>query len=275
MSGRPALGAVATIMGTVVSIAAPAETDPAVFAAAGKAAFDRLRHADEVFSPFIEDSAVSRIRDGRLALADLGAHPDGAEIREILAVCGALKVQSRGAFDAWAVGDPPAFDPCGAVKGWAAERASAVLAAEGVPRHLLGAGGDVRARGGAAERPWHIGIIDPHRPGEVLAVAELTEGAVATSGPAERGAHIWDPVHRRPAAGIAQVTVIGSSLTWADGYATAAVALGAEAYDWLSALARRTGYQALTVDADMGVWWTDGMPDYVPGLREHATGSTR
>jgi FAD:protein FMN transferase len=275
VSGRAARGAVATIMGTAVSIAAPAETDPAVFATGTAAAFDWLRHADEVFSPFKEDSPVSRIRDGRLTLADLGSHPNGAEIREILALCGALKAQTGGAFDAWAVGDPPAFDPCGAVKGWAAERASAVLAAEGVGRHVLGAGGDVRARGGSAETPWHIGIADPHRPREVLAVAEVAEGAVATSGSAERGVHIWDPRRRRPASGLVQVTVIGPSLTWADGYATAAVALGAEAYGWLSDLARRTGYQALTVDCETGVWWTEGMPEHVPGLREHAAGHRR
>lgn len=262
-------------MGTVISVAAPEDTDPELFEAATEAAFALLRHADEVFSPFKPDSPISRIRDGRLALADLGAHPDGAEIREILAVCAALKAQSGGAFDAWAVGDPPGFDPCGAVKGWAAERASVVLAAEGVDAHVLGAGGDVRVRGTLERAGWHVGITDPHRPGRLLAAAELTGGAVATSGLAERGSHIWDPLHGRPAGELVQVTVIGPSLTWADGYATAAMALGEQAYAWLSGLARRTGYQALTVDAGTGVWWTEGMPAHIPGLLEHATTGAR
>ena len=246
----------AEIMGTVVSIAAPAETDADRFEIATRAAFAELRHADEVFSPFKPDSPISQIRDGRLSLADLATHPDGTPIRHVLAVCAALKEPSRGAFDAWAVGDPPAFDPCGAVKGWAAERASAVLAGHGLPVHALGAGGDIRLRG---TRPWGIGIAHPHRPGELIAVADVADGAVATSGVAERGAHLWDPRHRCAATTLAQVTVIGPSLTWADGYATAAMAMGTDAYDWCADLAHRTGYQSLVVDAEGQARCTEGM----------------
>ncbi len=54
-------------------------------------------------------------------------------------------------FDAWAVGDPPHFDPCGAVKGWAAERASALAVAHGLPRHVLNTGG-VRLHSGSSAR---------------------------------------------------------------------------------------------------------------------------
>jgi thiamine biosynthesis lipoprotein len=262
MTGRRT--ATAAIMGTVMSVAAPGGADAESFAAATGAAYAWLRHADEVFSPFKADSPVSRIRDGRLPLAHLGTYPDGAEIREVLDLCASLKTQSQGAFDAWAVGDPPVFDPCGSVKGWAAERASDVLVQYGLPRHVLGAGGDVRVRGGSGDRPWRVGIVDPHRPGGPLTVAELSDGAVATSGTAERGPHIWDPRAARPASHLVQVTVIGPSLTWADGYATAAMALGEQAYGWLTALADRTGYQALTVDRETGVWWTPGMPEYVP-----------
>jgi thiamine biosynthesis lipoprotein len=172
-----------------------------------------LRHADEVFSPFKANSAVSRIRDGRLPLADLGSHPDSAEVREVIDLCASLKAQSEGAFDARAVGDPPVFDPCGAVKGWAAERASDVLVGCGLVRHVLGAGGDVRVRGGGGDRPWRVGIVDPHRQGRLLAVAELHDGAVATSGTTKRGAHAWDPHAARPASHLAQVTIIGPSLT--------------------------------------------------------------
>jgi thiamine biosynthesis lipoprotein len=273
MTGRRT--ATASIMGTVMSVAAPADTDPELFAKATEKAFSRLRHADELFSPFKRDSPVSRIKDGRLPLTELDTHRCGAQIREVLAVCASLKAQSGGAFDAWAVGDPPVFDPCGAVKGWAAEKASAVLTSHGLSRHTLGAGGDVRVRGGSDEEPWRVGITDPHTPGRILAVAELTGGATATSGTAERGAHIWDPRNRRRASHLAQVTVIGPSLTWADGYATAAMALGAQAYGWLNALAGRTGYQALTIDHRTGVWWTPGMPGHLPSLRGHAVADER
>jgi thiamine biosynthesis lipoprotein len=111
-----------------------------------------------------------------------------------------------------------------------------------------------------------VGITDPHRPGQVLTVAELADGAVATSGTAERGAHIWDPRTGRAASDVVQVTVIGPSLTWADGYATAAMALGPQAYDWLTGLAEQTGYEGLVVDRETGVRWTPRMAEYVPAL---------
>ena len=287
------------VMGTVVSAAAPDATDPDVFAAATAAAFAYLRHVDEVFSPYKPDSPVSRLRDGRLAFDALREHPDGDEIREILALCALLRTQTDGAFDAFKVGDPPMFDPCGAVKGWAAENASRILADHGVPRHALSAGGDVRVRGGGphpadpdgtrtfdddsdsdsdsdSSQAWRVGIADPHRPGHILAVVHRADGAVATSGTAERGAHITHPRTGRPATALASVTVTGPDLALADGYATAALAMAGEdrpaaAYAWLTDLAARTGYQALTVDRDTGVWWTDGMARLTPALTGHGS----
>src|SRR5579884_3270222 len=117
--------AVEHIMGTAISLAAPEDTDPGVFAT------------------YKADSPISRIRDGRLPLSALAEHPDGDLIREVLALCGQLQRESGGAFDAWNVGDPPQFDPSGAVKGWAAENASRILTARGLTRHALNAGGDV------------------------------------------------------------------------------------------------------------------------------------
>jgi FAD:protein FMN transferase len=276
------------VMGTVVSAAAPDSADPDVFATATAAAFAHLHHVDEVFSTYKPDSPISRLRDGRLGFEALRDHPDGDEIREVLALCALLRTESGGAFDAFKVGDPPVFDPSGAVKGWAAEHASRILAQHGLPRHALSAGGDVRLRGGndddtgtpgtpagsGARQPWRVGIADPHRPGQVLTVIHATDGAVATSGTAERGAHVTHPPTGRPATALASVTVTGPDLALADGYATAALAMAAEdrpaaAYAWLTDLAARTGYQALTVDRDTGVWWTDDMPRHAPALADH------
>ncbi|WP_370219350.1 FAD:protein FMN transferase [Kitasatospora sp. GAS1066B] len=255
------------VMGTVVSLTAPDTTDPALFETAATAAFAHLHHVDRVFSPYLSDSPISRIRDGRLPLADLVGHPDGPQIREVLDLCERLKQDSGGAFDAWAVGDPPRFDPCGAVKGWAAEHACALAAAHGLPRHLLNAGGDIRLYSGNDPALWRVGITDPHHPGTVLTVLHLRDGAVATSGTAERGTHVFDPRTARPAAALTQVTVTGPDLTLADGYATAALAMATDprgrtaAQAWLAALAARTGYQALTVDPFGVTWHTAQLPD--------------
>lgn len=56
--------------------------------------------------------------------------------------------------------------------------------------------------------------------------------AVATSGTAERGAHILHPRTGRPAAsGLLSITLVGRHLTDTDAYATAAFAMGPDALD--------------------------------------------
>lgn len=73
-------------------------------------------------------------------------------------------------------------------------------------------------------------MSDPLRPGGLAAVvsaAGVTELAVATSGSAERGAHVVDPRTGRSAVtDLLSVTVVASRLTWADCWATAAFAMG-------------------------------------------------
>lgn len=282
--------AVEQIMGTAISLATPDSTDPALFADAARAAYDHLRRIDEIFSTYKPDSPVSRIRDGRLPLTDLPSHPDGDLIREVLALCAQLERESGGAFDAWNVGDPPAFDPSGAVKGWAAQNASRLLTERGLSHHALNAGGDVSVHGGTAPppaskstdtaTPWRVGITDPHRPGHVLLAIERVDGAVATSGTAERGLHVFDPRTHQPASALAQVTVTGPDLALADGYATAALAMAGtnqahQAYAWLAQLAQRTGYESITVAPDTGVWWTPGLRRYAPDLPDHPARSGR
>ncbi|MEU7019099.1 FAD:protein FMN transferase [Streptomyces sp. NPDC046203] len=228
------------VMGTVVSFTLRHRPTPAL-----RAALDRavalLHEADREFSPFLPDSATSRMRRGELGRADAPAR-----VRRVLELCELAHSRTRGAFDAWAAGP---VDPCGLVKGWAAERAWRVLRAAGAGDTCVNAGGDVRV--GGAPGPggvWRTGIADPRRPGRLLAVVAGRDHAVATSGTTERGAHITDPRTGAPAAGLLAVTVTGPELLWADVYATAAVVLGErEAHRWIAAL---PGYALLTVTAD-------------------------
>jgi FAD:protein FMN transferase len=259
------------LMGTVFSIAVPDSVDSGVFERAWGEACDLLRRIEEIYSPFIPDSPVSRIRDGLFGPAELDQQPDltadeAADFREVLGLCAQLRRDSDGAFDAWVVGDPPNFDPSGAVKGWAAERASDLLVKRGITAHLLNAGGDVRLHTDGVAT-WSVGVEDPHRPEQIIARLPVAEGAVATSGTRQRGAHIWDPLRRRPAEGVAQVTIVGPDLALADGYATAALALGDRARAFLADLGARGPYQGCTVDDAQGVWWTQGFEDYAPALR--------
>ena len=208
-----------------------------------------LAEVDRVFSTYREDSWVSRLDRGDVTLAECPP-----EVAEVLALGQRASQESGGAFSVH-LPDPAdptrtRLDPSGVVKGWAADRASRHLAALDDTDFCLSAGGDVVARAAPDREPWRIGIEDPHDPSRVLAVVPLRSGAVATSGTVHRGAHLLDARTGSVPQGLASVTVVGPSLTWADVDATAAYALGTGAADWLRT---RPVDSALVVATDGGV----------------------
>jgi thiamine biosynthesis lipoprotein len=211
-----------------------------VFARAPDSAFAWLRWVDATFSPFRDDSQISRI--GRGELAERDAHP---LVRDILARCEALRRETDGYFDARHSG---VLDPCGLVKGWAVDRAAA-LVRDG--RFCIDAGGDVLVRGGG----WRVGIRHPRERHLLAAALHADDLAVATSGAYERGQHIVDPHGGRPPTGVLSVTVIGPDLATADAYATAAFAMGEAGAEWT---ARLRGYEAMTVLATDEILATPG-----------------
>jgi thiamine biosynthesis lipoprotein len=219
--------------------------------------FDWLRFVDATFSTYRDDSEISAINAGTLALAD--AHP---LVREVLDRCAILREETGGAFDAWAVA-PGTVDPTGLVKGWAVERAAALLRRAGARRFAINAGGDVRVGDPPLDRPgWRVGIRHPLLADRLAAVASVANGAVATSGAYERGAHIVDPRDGGTPAGVLSVTIVGPDLGRADAYATAAYALGADGPAWTT---RLDGYEALTILADETIRRTAGFPLLSPG----------
>jgi thiamine biosynthesis lipoprotein len=206
--------------------------------------FDWLRSVDATFSPFKDDSTVSRLRCGEVSLADAGE-----DVRHVYARCDALREETSGFFDVGAVGG----DPSGFVKGWAVDEAAAILDRAGCAEYAVNAGGDIRTRG-----RWRIGI---RHPVEAQAVAKVVEGddlCVATSGAYERGEHVVDPNSGTAPAGILSVTITGPDLATADAYATAAFAMGARrATSWT---ARLRGYEAMTILDAGRVLSTPGFP---------------
>lgn len=194
-------------------------SDPAAERAVD-ALFAELRQADAVYSPYLADSELCRRERG-----ELPAGSGDPSWPEVLALVQSARNATGGGFDADAGGR---FDPSGAVKGWAAERAARHLG-ELDADFYLNAGGDVlvhTAGPAGSAPPWRIGIEHPSDPQTMLAVVALTGGAVATSGTTHRGAHILDPATGAAARGVVQATVIGPTLTWSDILATAVVAGG-------------------------------------------------
>lgn len=224
-------------MGTVFSIAV---RDPGVWDNALNEVVGWLHRVDEVFSTYREHSDVSRIRRGELTIAD--ADP---LVQEVLSLCDVLSAETDGYFTADL---PGGLDPTGLVKGWAIERASALLRDRGSRNHAINGGGDMQLAGEAAPgRPWRVGVSDPRDRSRILTVVTGRDFAVATSGLVERGAHIIDPTTRASARGVASVTVTGTSLTRVDAYATAAFAMGPDALRWIES---RPGYEAMVVTLD-------------------------
>jgi thiamine biosynthesis lipoprotein len=237
------------VMGTVVSFDVPAGAGGPHGDGALGAAVRWLHWVDATFSPYRDDSDVSRFGRGAAPLADCAP-----ELAEVLEACAAIGERSGGYFTVTPGG---AFDPSGYVKGWAVERAAAILTAAGSAEHSVNGGGDVQCAG---HRRWRIGIADPLHPGRLALVVAGRDFAVATSGIAERGAHIIDPHTGLPAAGLASITVVGATLAETDAYATAAFAMGAAARDWVEGL---DGYEAFAITTAGATWQTAGFGRYL------------
>ena len=240
-------------MGTAVSVDV---RDPGVGAGALDEVFAWFRRVDDTFSTYQADSQISRLGRGEIAVAD--CDPDVAWVLER---CEEVRRATGGYFDIWATGT---LDPSGLVKGWSVEVASGILVERGSTNHCINAGGDIRLRGEPEPgRQWHAGIAHPLVPGGLTVIVAGRDLAVATSGTAERGQHVVDPIRRRPAAALASVTVVGPELTMTDCFATAALAMGLDAPQWLD---RLEDHDAYVIDAGGHVWWTTGFARYAPAL---------
>lgn len=244
-------------MGTVVSIELADELPSSDLSDLVDMTCAWLHEVDRRFSTYDPDSEVCRFRRGELDLSDTS--PD---FRHVMDRCADLWRDTDGYFDAYAGG---ALDPSGYVKGWSVEVASRRLREAGSRRHHLNAGGDIRMRGaGPGGRPWRVGIRHPWQADKLSWVLQLTDGAVATSGTYERGAHVIDPRTGRPATGLRSVTVTGPDLALADAYATAALAMGEAGLAWL---AKRVtgGYESAAVTDDGRAFTSPGLPVAPPG----------
>ncbi len=247
MSAAPPTRFVEHVMGMPISLALRGRhAADATGRAAWAEVMATLHDVDRVFSTYRETSFVSRLDRGEVELAD-----GPPEVAQVLALGERAARESAGAFRTRLPGPDgrERLDPSGVVKGWAVERAAHGLRALDGTDFAFSAGGDMVVRTlDPASPAWRIGVEDPHDPRRVLAVLPVRTGAVATSGTAHRGAHLVDGRPGRAPEGIASVTVVASSLTWADIDATAAYALGEGAAVWLETRPGRTGL----------VVWADG-----------------
>ena len=162
-----------------------------------------------------------------------------------------------------------ALDLGGIAKGYAIDRAIAILAAAGVRHAAVNAGGDLRLLGDRGGAPWRIGIQHPRRTDDVLARLNLADRAVVTSGDYERSFeqngvryhHILDPATGTPARTCQAVTVVAADAARADALATAVFVLGPE--KGMALLANTPGVEGLIVAADGTVTVSDALRERI------------
>ncbi len=231
------------VMGTVASIviAQSDGADPRLAELAVEAARSSLETDEQRFSHYRDNSDISRWSAGN------SVSPDAvAEIDAVLRHCARLREESGGAFR---VNHPVtgALDTAGYVKGYAIAKAAERMRDLGLRDFVINVGGDSFNSGRAsAERPWRVAIANPTLSHGILEIVDAEDLAVATSGTAERGDHIW----RLADHDLLSFTVVGPEITLADAYATIGFAMGEAGFDWVSA---HEGYRCIVVRADGSV----------------------
>jgi thiamine biosynthesis lipoprotein len=236
------------VWGTVVFIDVTSSVDmePAI-----AQVIQYVRQVDEIFSTYQENSIISQLRRGEV---EIGNCPP--EVIEVWNLCAFIKELTQGAFDPWAM--KGGFDPSGLVKGWAADNCAEILLEAGAEHVQVNAAGDLSLRGGfTPEQPWSIGVVNPDNRLEILQTFEITDGAIATSGTHERGAHISDPHTGMIAIGAKSATVIGPNGAIADALATALMVAGRDGGIWFTT-PELSNYSAWVIDRHENVAWSIG-----------------
>ena len=206
---------------------------------------------DTEFSTYKPDSQVSKIRRGELKIE--GA---SAQMQEVWHLCLTARAITEGSFDPWCV--KGGYDPSGYVKGWAADGCIRILKRHGAENIQINAAGDLALAGGFAEgEPWSIGVRSPENKFEVLKVFPIFDGAIATSGTYEIGAHIKDPHTGLIAIGARSATVIGPDGGLADALATALVVTGRDGAG-IFMKPELAEYKVWVIDRNEDTAWTIG-----------------
>jgi len=151
-------------------------------------------------------------------------------------------------------------------KGYAVDRAVALLRARGLRDFMIQAGGDLYVAGLKDGRPWRLGIRDPRGPADkIFARLDLSDGTFSTSGDYERFFikdgrryhHILDLRRGEPARGCRSVTLVSDRAVLADALAKGVFILGPEA--GMALIEKLPGVEGVIVSATNQVLVSSGL----------------
>jgi thiamine biosynthesis lipoprotein len=297
------------IMGTVFQLTA-AGTDEATARPALERALDEIDRLEDVLSEWQDDSEISRLNQqaggdavalGEDALAVVNAGLEVSEwsggafdlswaalrglylfqrgrevvppierVRERLALVSWEQIEREGnrvrlAREGMAIGTG------GIGKGYALDRAAAVLRDAGLESFMLFGGGQVQVNGLRGDRGWRVGIQHPRDPRQYVGFLEISGGSISTSGDYEHAFvddqgrhwhHIIDLQTGLPARRSMQVTLLAAEGVYADALSTACFVLGPEGC--IEMLGRVPGEpQAVIVDPELRMHFTPGTRERV------------
>ncbi|MGD8453506.1 MAG: FAD:protein FMN transferase [Phycisphaerae bacterium] len=241
---------------------------------AAHAAFEEVDRVEQELSRFIPHSDVARLN------ATPAGQPlrVGVELLECLTLAAQLCEDTNGAFDVTVGGllhasSAPASRPVkvgmrllgidpvqravvrreegvvvdlgGIGKGYALDRAAAVLGDWSIERALLHSGQSTACIIGppADASVWTVAVRDPTDPAKTLGSIRLTTGALSGSGALLHGRHIIDPRSEKPATGILGAWAHAPTGAFADALSTAFMVLSPTEAD--DVCRRRPGSSAL------------------------------
>ncbi len=153
-------------------------------------------------------------------------------------------------------------------KGYAMDRAMAVLMDHGIRNAMVMAGGDTLIKGRKGNELWRVGLRDPDKKDGILAVLPLEDQAISTSGDYERffikdGVryhHILDPKTGYPAKLCRSVTILAHDATTSDALTKPVFILGPK--KGLAFIERLDGVEGIIVDDRGKIYLSSGLASY-------------
>jgi thiamine biosynthesis lipoprotein len=297
------------LMGTLVEITAVGLSHEAAGLAVS-AAFTEIRRLERLLSTWIPTSELSQVNAAAGRKPIMVSPETLTVLRWSLEIArltdGAFNIAVGPAVDAWSVTDEPRIpneaelarlrplldlahidlneqartvfltqsgmriDVGGIGKGYAADRAVAVMQAAGATAGVVALSGDIKTFGRMPDgRPFFFGIRHPRVEGALLARLDLRDEAISTAGDYERffekdGVsyhHILDPHTLWPARGCQSVTVVAREGVVADGLDTGIFVLGPER--GMELIERLPDVEAVIVDRNGKVWISSGLQSRV------------
>jgi thiamine biosynthesis lipoprotein len=157
------------------------------------------------------------------------------------------------------------IDLGGFAKGHAVDNSVAILKRPGIAHATVAAGGDSHVMGDRGGRPWSIGIRDPRRAGEVVAVLPLEDVAISTSGDYERffeqdGVrchHVIDPRTGKSPSSVCSVTILADDGLTTEGLSKCLFVMGLE--EGMRLIESQPGVDAVVVDSSGVLHYSRGL----------------